>query len=133
MINRKFTMSALSIVLSMAIMGGTTFAFFTDQAQSTNNTFSTGTADLQVGLDTGNENTVAFANAIDAPDYSGVFPGFSSNTDFWLKNVSSSTVNLSTVADLSNLVENAGTDLKNNLLISWNCDTDDNGSLGDNT
>ena len=46
MINKKIAMSGLSIVTALALAGGATFAFFSDTATSSNNTFSTGTLDL---------------------------------------------------------------------------------------
>jgi predicted ribosomally synthesized peptide with SipW-like signal peptide len=48
MINKKIMMSAISIVSAMTLMGGATFAFFTDTATSNGNTFTSGTFDLQV-------------------------------------------------------------------------------------
>ena len=53
MINRKIAMSGMSIIASLALMGGATFAFFSDSAASTGNTFAAGTIDLQ--LDDNNE------------------------------------------------------------------------------
>ncbi len=137
MINKKITLSALSIVTALALTAGATYAFFTDQATSTGNTFSTGNANLQIGQDTGDENTVAFGDSYLAPDYSDLTPGFTSNSDFWLRNTSSGTISLNILADLTVTAETPGSDatdnLKDNLLISWNCDTDDDGSLGNNT
>jgi predicted ribosomally synthesized peptide with SipW-like signal peptide len=131
-INRKIVTSALSIGTAGALLVGATFALFTDQAQSTGNSFTSGNADLQIGLDTGDENTVVFQNSVDAPDYSNIAPGFTGNTDFWLKNNSSSAISLDVVADLAN-PSGESTELADNLLISWNCDTDDDGSLSNNT
>ncbi|MEX0616599.1 MAG: TasA family protein [Candidatus Woykebacteria bacterium] len=134
---RRIIASLATIGATSALLVGATFAFFTDQATSTGNTFTSGNADLQIGLDTGNELTVVFGSSFDAPDFSNLFPGFSSNTDFWLKNNSSSPISLDVVADLANLSQTPGpdttNDLADNLLIRWNCDIDDNGSLGDNT
>lgn len=48
MINRKIAMSGMSILASLALMGGATFAFFSDSGTSTGNTFSTGTLDLKL-------------------------------------------------------------------------------------
>lgn len=132
MINRKIAMSAMSILTALSLTGATAFAAFTSQAQSVGNSFASGNADLQVGADTGSEGTVIFASSFAAPDYTNLSPGFTGNTDFWIKNNSSSAISLDVVADLANLSE-TGPELKDNLMISWTCDTDDNGSIGDNT
>lgn len=57
MINKKILISVMSIVTSLAMVGGATFAFFTDTATSTANTFSSGTLNLLV--DDANEPTPA--------------------------------------------------------------------------
>lgn len=55
MLNKRIILSGLSIMASLAIMGGATFAFFSDQASSTGNTFGAGSLDLQI--DDSNEPT----------------------------------------------------------------------------
>lgn len=57
MFNKKIIASTLSILTTLAMMGGATFAFFSSQATSTNNTFATGTVNLT--LDDDNETTPA--------------------------------------------------------------------------
>ncbi len=49
MINRKIAMSGMSILASLALMGGATFAFFSDSATSTGNSFAAGNFDLKIG------------------------------------------------------------------------------------
>lgn len=51
--NSKIAMSALSILASLAIMGGATFAFFSDSGTSSGNVFAAGNLNLQ--LDDTNE------------------------------------------------------------------------------
>lgn len=46
--NSKIAMSGVSILASLAIMGGATFAFFSNTGTSSANTFSTGTLDLKL-------------------------------------------------------------------------------------
>lgn len=46
--NRKIIISGLSILSTMAIVAGATFAYFSDQGTSSNNTFSTGTLILKL-------------------------------------------------------------------------------------
>ncbi|MBI5044398.1 MAG: hypothetical protein HZC02_00550 [Candidatus Levybacteria bacterium] len=49
MINRKIALSSMSIFASLALMGGATFAFFSDSATSTGNSFAAGSFDLKIG------------------------------------------------------------------------------------
>ncbi len=52
MINKKIAMSAMSIVTALALAGGATFAFFSDEGTSSDNIFSAGTLDLKLSDDT---------------------------------------------------------------------------------
>lgn len=49
MINKKIALSAFSILVSLSLMGGATYAYFTDSEISGNNTLATGT--LAIGID----------------------------------------------------------------------------------
>lgn len=57
MINKKILASAMSILIALTMMGGATFAYFSSEATSVNNTFATGTVNLT--LDDKNVNTSA--------------------------------------------------------------------------
>ena len=46
--NKKIALSAMSILASLALLGGATFAFFSDAGTSSNNVFATGTLDLKL-------------------------------------------------------------------------------------
>lgn len=46
--NRRIAISAMSILASLAMLGGATFAFFSDSATSSGNIFSAGTLDLHL-------------------------------------------------------------------------------------
>lgn len=46
--NSKIAMSAVSIMASLAVMGGATFAFFSNSGTSSGNVFATGTLDLKL-------------------------------------------------------------------------------------
>jgi predicted ribosomally synthesized peptide with SipW-like signal peptide len=59
MLNKRIMMSAFSIVTALTLAGGATFAFFTSTANSTGNTFTSGTLDLQV-----RDDDQGFANAV---------------------------------------------------------------------
>ncbi len=54
--NRNIALSALSVLTTFALIGGATFAFFSDVGTSTGNTFSAGTLDLKLTDD--NESAV---------------------------------------------------------------------------
>ncbi len=45
--NSKIALSAISILASLALVGGATFALFSDVATSSDNTFATGTLNLR--------------------------------------------------------------------------------------
>ncbi len=62
MINRRIIASGLSIVSALAVMGGATFAFFSDSATSTGNVFAAGT--LSIDITDQNEVTPFEAEAI---------------------------------------------------------------------
>lgn len=49
---RKITVSFIVMALVCALVGGATFALFTDSATNSNNTFSAGTLDVNVGAQT---------------------------------------------------------------------------------
>src|SRR6188472_2650854 len=55
--NKKIAASAMSILASLAIMSGSTFAFFSSSATSTANIFAAGT--LELLIDDNNEATPA--------------------------------------------------------------------------
>ncbi|MBI4008657.1 hypothetical protein HY357_00315 [Candidatus Roizmanbacteria bacterium] len=48
MINKSIALSLLSIFVVLAVVGGLTLAFFSNQGTSSSNTFSTGTLDLKL-------------------------------------------------------------------------------------
>lgn len=48
MINKKIIVSTLSILASLTLMAGATYAFFTDSATSANNQLTTGTLNISV-------------------------------------------------------------------------------------
>ncbi len=132
--NKKIVFSVVSIFSALAIMGGATFAAFSDTATTTGNTFATGNADLQVAPDvSGNAGT--FVETMPGPTFSGMFPGQTKTFDFWLKNNSTATIPLDLTADISaiNPSNDGDQQLDNVLLVSWLCDIDHDNSLGNNT
>lgn len=129
--NKKIAVSAGSILASLTLLGGIAFAVFSDQATATANTFSSGNADLTIAPDTGS-GPGTFASSISGASFSDIAPGFSDRFLFWLKNESTSDVDLDLTADVSSVAP-PSSDLGGALLISWTCDTDGNGGLADNT
>src|SRR3989344_1186372 len=85
--NTRIALSAVSIFAALAIMGGATYAAFTDTASSQDNTFSTGSASLLISdsSDPGDD-PVAYAENITGATFTGMFPGQVVEKDFWLKN-----------------------------------------------
>ncbi len=67
MINKKIATSLMSIAGAFAIAGGATFAYFTDTAVSTGNTFAAGSLDINI-KDTSEELNAPF-------DVEGMMPG----------------------------------------------------------
>jgi predicted ribosomally synthesized peptide with SipW-like signal peptide len=125
MINRRIIISSLSVITALSLMTGATFAFFTDTASSQGNSFTSGNADLQLAQDvTGNAGT--FGNNISGPVLTNLYPGFTGDFPFWVKNNSSANIPLAIKADLSGTQTG---ELADNLYIRWTCDTDGNGSL----
>ena len=53
MINKKITISVFSILISLSLMGGATYAYFTDSATSGNNTLATGTLNIDIDQSNG--------------------------------------------------------------------------------
>jgi predicted ribosomally synthesized peptide with SipW-like signal peptide len=132
--NRKIALSGLSIIAALTILGGATYAAFVDTANQNTNTFSVGDADLLIAPDTGS-GPGTFTDSITGPTFNGLVPGGTKNFDFWLKNDSTSVIGLDLTADVSaiNPAPDGAQTLDNVLLIKWNCDTDGDLSLGNNT
>lgn len=80
--NKKIMMSGLSIVSALTLLGGTAFAAFTGSAVASNNTFSTGAADLKISSD-----NVNYSGLISNPfNGAGIAPGYNHTFTFYLQN-----------------------------------------------
>ena len=86
--NKKIALSLLSIASALVIVGGATFAFFSDTKTSTENTFAAGT--LEVSITDQNADTLFESEAI----VSNWAPGDQSFVNFDVKNVGTLPVNL---------------------------------------
>lgn len=128
--NRRIVLSAVSIVGALAVMGGATFAAFTDSATATNNTFATGNPSLLLSADPGGSEP-SFLDTIAGPSFSGLVPGDTKIFPFWIKNASDGDVNFDVTGDVASIVEDA--DLDDALLVSWKCDQSGDNSLADET
>lgn len=130
--NTKIALSGISILASLALVGGATFALFTDIATSQNNTFATGNGDLLIAPE-GPESPGTYVDDIPAPaiDESDIFPGFTQDYIFWLKNNSSSAISLDLVATFDDVVTTGDAEIANQLNVAFTCqsDTDSNGSF----
>lgn len=135
MINRRIAMSAMSILTALSLTGATAFAAFTSQATSTGNTFSSGNADLQIASDTGSGPGVFGTTLADAFNVTGIMPGYDEVHRFWLKNASTATIDLASLADVSAYTAPDPEDLAlaDNLLVSWRCDLSNGNDLADET
>lgn len=123
-------MSAMSIVTALALAGGATFAFFSDTATSSDNTFSTGNADLLIAPE-GPESPGSYSDSIAGFIASNLIPGFEDDFVFWLKNGSSADMSFDLVGSFANVSTTGNADIANQLTAQITCmsDTDNNGSL----
>ena len=89
MINKRITMSAFSIVTALSLMGGATYAYFTDSVTSQNNTFSTGTLDINISQN--DPDPESFDNIESISNWA---PGDSQLVEFNIQNAGSLPVHL---------------------------------------
>lgn len=131
-INKRILTSALTIGTAGALLVGATFAFFTSQAVSQNNTFSTGNASLQISNDTSNLPSF-YGSEIPAPAINelNIFPGFTKTYKFWLKNNSSAAIKLDLSTTFDDVVTTGTAAIADQLTAQFTCvsDTDSNGSF----
>lgn len=125
--NTKIALSGFSIITALALTAGATFALFTDQASSNNNSFTSGNASLEIAEDTGS-GPGTFSPSIAGVTFNNIFPGFDDRHLFWLKNTSTSPIDLNLTADLADLTGGPA-ELDDALLIKWICDTSGNGGF----
>ena len=87
---RKIYLSILAIIATVALVGGATYAVFTNAATSGPNTFATGNADLKLRHQPGQ----AWADSYGGANWGNLYPGWSDSYNVYLKNVSSSPITL---------------------------------------
>lgn len=130
--NSKIALSGLSILAALTLVGGATFALFSDVASSQDNTFATGNADLVIAQ--GDISPGAYTSDIPAPavSESAIAPGFTKAYPFWLKNNSTSAISLNLETTFNDVVILGGNaELANQLTAQFTCqsDTNNDGSL----
>lgn len=124
MLTTRIGISMFSILAAVGLLSGATFAFFTDTATSQDNTFATGTADLQIAVDNaGSPGT--YGNEITAPaiNETNIVPGFNKTYKFWLRN-NSTGIDMSLAAALADInTSGLNPDIQNQLSVSIDCGT----------
>src|SRR3989344_761954 len=115
--NTRIALSGLSILTTLALVGGATFALFSDSATSTDNTFSSGNASLLIANNDASPGT--YAESIAGVSFSDIAPGFTMDKDFWLKNHSAGSFSMSTTVDLDDPDLDDGPDLQGVLMVGF--------------
>src|SRR3990172_8936617 len=107
--NRSIWLSILSIFAVTALVGGLTFAFFSNTGTSSANTFSTGTLDLRLS-DTGTGPEADLDNVTASFGSNTLVPGScTGNQTLTLKNVGTVAANHAEV-HLANVISDANAD-----------------------
>ncbi len=109
-------MSGLSIVSALTLLGGTAFAAFTVQAQTTNNTFSTTTPGLLVSVNGGSEGT-----SVAGVNVSGLIPGIVSPTQSFTVRNTDTDAGANTATTMQLTPTGANTLSGDDLSITVNC------------
>ena len=87
---KRIYLSILAIVATVALVGGATYAVFSNKATSGPNTFATGNADLKLR----HQLDQAWADSYGGASWGNLYPGWSDSYNVYLKNVSSSPITL---------------------------------------
>jgi len=91
---KKVYLSILAIVATLSLVGGATYALFSNKATSGPNTFATGNADLKIDR---KGDGLGFQNKVVGIDFSNIYPGWNSGNEYqvWFRNDSTSPITLS--------------------------------------
>lgn len=133
MINKRIFLSGLSIVSAFTLMVGGTFAFFSDTATSTGNTFSSGTLEFQL-----RDNNESFTDAVTASTVAtGMVPGgdlvksyicFKNNGDTPIEEILLHMTATGNVNELAPWIKTTKIELK--AVVPGECDNFDSGGFG---
>ncbi len=87
---KKVYLSILAIVATLSLVGGATYALFSNEATSGPNTFATGNADLKLR----HNPTQGWADSYGGSNWDNLYPGWEDSYNVYLKNNSSSPITL---------------------------------------
>jgi len=93
---KRILFSILTVVAVAGLVGGATYAVFSNKATSGPNTFATGNADLKIDIDK-NKNGVRdedWQDDVDGISWSDLYPGWEDSYWIYLKNESSAPIDL---------------------------------------
>ncbi|KKU92465.1 MAG: hypothetical protein UY21_C0001G0088 [Microgenomates group bacterium GW2011_GWA1_48_10] len=119
MINRKIAFSVISILSALALMGGATFAYFSDTSTATNNSFTTGNADLKIATDPMADPLTDYVDNIAGFSDTGLFPGYSKDYKFWLRDASTAAIGLDNTVKVTGLTGNVT--LQSEITLGFSC------------
>ena len=95
---RRIYLSVLAIAATLALVGGATYAVFSDPATSGPNTFATGNADLKIAIDTNKDGAMSAWDNLATPAFperwTNLYPGWEDSYWIYLKNESSAPIDL---------------------------------------
>lgn len=111
MLNRRIAISTMSILGSLAIMAGATFAFFSDTASSSNNTFGASNLNLQIA----NPGDAAFSEDVSATfNFNDIAPGLTKAATLSFSNAGTTSIaEIAMGVTTSSLVNNGNGDIRN--------------------
>lgn len=109
--NTKIALSGISILASLALVGGATYAFFTDSATSTNNTFGASSMTIQLSND-GTNFSDDVTQTFNVPN---MFPGLTKAQTITFRNSGSTPIAEIEMGLSATAVDNGsnGSDLRN--------------------
>lgn len=107
---KKIYLSILTIIITISLVGGATFAVFSNKATSGPNTFATGNADLKIAIDTDKDGVksawqddVEPWNQYMQDNWQNLYPGWEDSYWIYLKNDSNSPITLKVRPEIANI------------------------------
>lgn len=95
---KKIILSILTVVAVAGLVGGATYAVFSNKVTSGPNTFATGNADLKIAIDTDKDGTKSAWSDLVTPAFperwTNLYPGWEDSYWIYLKNESSAPIDL---------------------------------------
>ena len=110
---KKVLLSLGIIALVAGVVAGASFAFFSDTATVEGNTFSTGSADLEIRrVDAGN-----WGDSITGVNFDNIYPGWVAEEEIKLRNDSSADIGMDIVPYIE--ISNDGSDLRHEVTLQF--------------